>query len=167
MEPCVYFLYSSHLLYGICVNIFIMNRYISGCYTRSKDTIYGAGAAVVSTITSCFGTSIWSRWRHVKTLHRFRLAKQKLCTCITPFLVATALLHRENVSFHFLWRTWTQVTDFLFFSELRYNLLVFTSKKRLPTFGELNRDRMKFEAAQIHLLSDVFVTVAVAAVVVD
>ena len=58
-------------------------------------------------------------------------------------------------------------TTFFFFPELRYNLLVFTFKKRLPTFGELNRDRMKFEAAQIYLLSDVFVTVAVAAVVVD
>ena len=52
MEPCVYFLYLSHLLYGICVNIFIMSRYISKSYTRSKNTIYRAGAAVVSTITS-------------------------------------------------------------------------------------------------------------------
>ena len=45
MEPCFYFLYLSHLLYGICVNIFITNRYIS----RATQ---GAGAAVVSTITS-------------------------------------------------------------------------------------------------------------------
>ena len=29
----------SHLLYGICVNIFVMNRYISKSYTRSKNTI--------------------------------------------------------------------------------------------------------------------------------
>ena len=29
-----------------------MNRYISKSYTRSKNTIYRAGAAVVSTITS-------------------------------------------------------------------------------------------------------------------
>ena len=34
------------------MNIFIMNRYISKSYTRSKNTIYRAGAAVVSTITS-------------------------------------------------------------------------------------------------------------------
>ena len=54
MEPCVYFLYLSHLLYGICVNIFIMNRYISKSYTRSKNTIHRAGAAVVSTITSVY-----------------------------------------------------------------------------------------------------------------
>ena len=49
LKPCVYFLYLSHLLYGICVNIFIMNRYISKSYKRSKNTIYRAGAAVVST----------------------------------------------------------------------------------------------------------------------
>ena len=29
----------SHLLYGICVNIFIINRYISKSYTTSKNTI--------------------------------------------------------------------------------------------------------------------------------
>ena len=52
MEPYVYFLYLSHLLYGICVNIFIKNRYISKSYTRSKNTIYRVGEAVVSTITS-------------------------------------------------------------------------------------------------------------------
>ena len=39
-------------MYGICVNIFNMNRYVSKSYTRSKNTIFRAGAAVVSTITS-------------------------------------------------------------------------------------------------------------------
>ena len=34
------------------MNIFIMNRYISKSYTRNKNTIHRAGAAVVSTITS-------------------------------------------------------------------------------------------------------------------
>ena len=34
------------------MNIFIMNRCISKSYTGSKNTIYKAGAAVVSTITS-------------------------------------------------------------------------------------------------------------------
>ena len=56
------------------------------------------------------------------------------------------------------------------FPELRYNLLEFNSRKRLLTFDELKRDRItgtKFEAAPIHLLSDVFVAVAVAAIVVD
>ena len=56
MEPCVYFLYLSHLLYRICVNIFIMNRYVSKSYSRSKNTIYRARAAVVSTITSLIVT---------------------------------------------------------------------------------------------------------------
>ena len=39
MEPCVYFLCLSHLLYGICVNIFTVNRYISKSYTTSKNTV--------------------------------------------------------------------------------------------------------------------------------
>ena len=39
-------------MYGICLNIFNMNRYISKSYTRGKNTIYRAGAAVVSTIIS-------------------------------------------------------------------------------------------------------------------
>ena len=52
MHGTLRFLYLSHLLYGIRVKIFIMNRYISKSYTRSKNTIYRAGAAVVSTITS-------------------------------------------------------------------------------------------------------------------
>ena len=38
MEP-VRFLYLSRLLYGICVKIFITNRYISNSYTTSKNTI--------------------------------------------------------------------------------------------------------------------------------
>ena len=45
-------IYLTYILYGICVNIFIMNWYFKESYTRSKNTIYRAGAAVVSTITS-------------------------------------------------------------------------------------------------------------------
>ena len=57
MHGTLRFLYLSHLLYGICVNIFIMNRYISKSYIHNEQeyfwpTIYRAGAAVVSTITS-------------------------------------------------------------------------------------------------------------------
>ena len=48
----------SHLLYGICVKIFVMNRYISNSYTTSKNTIdrqyTERGAAVVTTITSIY-----------------------------------------------------------------------------------------------------------------
>ena len=36
MEPCVS-CFLSHLLYGICVKIFIMNRYISKSYTTTKS----------------------------------------------------------------------------------------------------------------------------------
>ena len=58
------FLNLSHLLYGICVKIFIMNRYISKSYKTARilltDNIYRAGAAVVSTITSLW-TGLWSR----------------------------------------------------------------------------------------------------------
>ena len=37
---CLRFLFLlSHLLYGICVNIFIMNRYISKSCTTTKNTI--------------------------------------------------------------------------------------------------------------------------------
>ena len=58
MEP-VHFPYLSHLLYGICVKVFIMNRYISNSYTTSlnaidRRTIYRAEAAVVSTITNIY-----------------------------------------------------------------------------------------------------------------
>ena len=54
MEPWVSCILS-HLLYGISVKIFIMNRYISKSYTTSKNTIerqYTERAAVVSTVTS-------------------------------------------------------------------------------------------------------------------
>ena len=57
MHGTLRFLYLSHLLYGICVKIFLMNWYISKSYKTSKyaidrQYIYRAGAAVVSTITS-------------------------------------------------------------------------------------------------------------------
>ena len=55
------FLYLSHLLYGICVKIFIVNRIFQRATPRARIlltdnivTIYITGAAVVSTITSLF-----------------------------------------------------------------------------------------------------------------
>lgn len=56
---------------------------------------------------------------------------------------------------------------FLFLNFDMYSLLEFNSRKRLLTFDDLKQDRIKFGAAPIHSLSDVFVSVAVAAVVVD
>ena len=41
MHGTLRFLYLSHLLYGICVKIFIMNRCFSKSYTTSKNTIEG------------------------------------------------------------------------------------------------------------------------------
>ena len=56
MHGTLRFLYLSHLLCGICVKTFLMNRYISKSYTTSKNTIdrqyRERGADVVSTITS-------------------------------------------------------------------------------------------------------------------
>ena len=39
-------------MYGICVKIFIMNRYILKSYKTTKNAIDRAGTAVVSTIPS-------------------------------------------------------------------------------------------------------------------
>ena len=56
MHGTLHFLYLSHLLYGMCVQIFIMNHYISKSYTTTKNTVDRQhtewGAAVVSTVTS-------------------------------------------------------------------------------------------------------------------
>ena len=56
MEPCVSWIYISPQLYGICVNTFIMKSvYFKELHNEQEyycPTIYRAGAAVVSTITS-------------------------------------------------------------------------------------------------------------------
>ena len=55
MEPCVYFLYLSHLLYEICENRHYESVYFKELHNEQiyhGSTIYRAGAAVVSTITS-------------------------------------------------------------------------------------------------------------------
>ena len=56
MHGTLRFLNLSHLLYEICVNIFIMKSvYFKELHNEQEyhcPTIYGAGAAVVSTITS-------------------------------------------------------------------------------------------------------------------
>ena len=54
MHGTLRFLFLSHLLYGICVKIFIMNRCILKSYSKTKNTVdpTRAGAAVVSTIIS-------------------------------------------------------------------------------------------------------------------
>ena len=55
-EPCISCAYF-HLLYGMCVKIFIMNRYISKSYMTTNNywpTIYRQGTAVLSTITTYY-----------------------------------------------------------------------------------------------------------------
>ena len=56
MEPCVSWIYISPQLYGICVNTFILNSvYFKELHNEQQyycPTIYRAGAAVVSIITS-------------------------------------------------------------------------------------------------------------------
>ena len=49
----------SPIVWNMCEHL-IMNRYISKSYTRSKNTIYRAGAAVVSTITSVINNFVFS-----------------------------------------------------------------------------------------------------------
>ena len=50
------------------------------------------------------------------------------------------------------------------FQNNRYSLLEFISRKKMPKIWRIERDgisAIKFETARLHLLSDVFVTVAV------
>ena len=105
MEPCAYFLYLSHLLYGISVNIFIINRYISRSYT-----IYRAGAAVVSTITSSHssrenttpssGTSPIASCKRVPPGHFLWLGGSKTKTLMNLYWKESASLFQSGV----LWR---------------------------------------------------------------
>ena len=93
---------------------------------------------------------------------KFRLAKQQLCTCITLFWT---FLCR-----HCTTTTWTRLlSSFVedvntrqrlsfFFPEPRYSLLQLRSRKNCQ------KNAIKFEAAQLYLLSDVFIAVAVVVV---
>ena len=89
---------------------------------------------------------------------KFRLAKQQLCTCITLF--CTFLCR------HCTTTKWTRLLSSFVedvntrqrlsfsFPEPRYSLLEFSSRKNCQ------KNVIKFEAAQLYLLSDVFVVVA-------
>ena len=93
---------------------------------------------------------------------KFRLAKQQLCTRITLFWT---FLCR-----HCTTTTWTRLlSSFVedvntrqrlsfFFPEPRYSLLQLRSTKNCQ------KNAIKFEAAQLYLLSDVFIAVAVVVV---
>ena len=110
------------------------------------------------------------RQRERQKSNEFRPAKQQLCTCITLF--CTFLCRRCTTT------TWNclisrfvedgnkrQLLSFLFLNFDALSPLEFNFKK----VWRIKRDgisAIKFEAAQIHFLSDVFVAVAVVVVVV-
>ena len=102
-----------------------------------------------------------------KKSNRFRQAKQQLCTCITLF--CTFLCCRCTTT------TWSylisrfvedgeQKTTFFFFSWTLMQSFRFQLQKNFGNIRRIKRDgisAIKFEAAQIQFLSDVFVAVAI------
>ena len=100
-------------------------------------------------------------------LARFRQAKQQLCKCITPFVhlyVVVARLQRWNCLISRFVEDGNRRQQLSFpFPELWCSSLEFNSQK-ISNIWRIKRDgisAIKFEAAQIHLLSDVFVAVPV------
>ena len=111
------------------------------------------------------------RQREWQKSNRFRLKKQQLCTCITLFCT---FLCRRCIITTTTW--WCVISRFvkdgntrqqlsLSFPELWYSPLEFNSKKlALTNVWRIKGDEIsaiKFEAAQIHFSSNVFVAVAV------
>ena len=80
MEPCVPCIYLTYCMEYVWTNI--MNRYISKSYTTCKywPTIYRAGAAVVSTITSKENSSnqIQGSYKKNATIFQVLFQKRKL-----------------------------------------------------------------------------------------
>ena len=100
-----------------------------------------------------------------KTAYRFRLVKQQLRTCITPFCTFlfchfTTATWKRLIS-RTLKRTWTRTTLFFFpWTSLRSFRIQL--QKKIARIWPMERDRvsaMKFEAARLHFISDVFVAV--------
>ena len=102
-----------------------------------------------------------------KTAYRFRLVKQQLRTCITPFYTFlfchfTTATWKCLIS-RTLKRTWTRTTLFFFpWTSLRSFRIQL--QKKIARIWPMERDRdrvsaMKFEAARLHFISDVFVAV--------
>ena len=100
--------------------------------------------------------------------NRFRQAKQQLCTCVT--LSCTFLCRRcttttwNGLSWHFVedGKTKRQLSFFFFLTLMQSFRIQF--KKKFANIWRIDRvgiSAIKFEAAQIHFLSDVFVAVAV------
>ena len=106
------------------------------------------------------------RQRERQKSDRFRLAKQQLCACITPFLyISLQSLHDCDVklfNFTFLENVNTRQRLSCSFPELRlWSPLV---SEKFATIWWIEQDTintMKPEVVRIHFSSDVFVTVAV------
>ena len=108
------------------------------------------------------------RQRERQKSNRLRLAEQQLCTYITPFCT---LLCR-----HCMATTWkclisrivkvvkTKQRLCFSFPELRHTLEFCSRKKKIASIWRIERDgisAIKFEAAPLHFVTDVFVAVAV------
>ena len=102
------------------------------------------------------------RQRERQRSNRFRQAKQQLCTCITLFMyISLPSLHDYNVklpNLTFCRGRGTEDNDFFFFFWTLMQSFRFQLLTRIKRDGI---NAIKFEAAQIHFFSDVFVAVAV------
>ena len=80
------------------------------------------------------------------------------------FSAVVARLQRETAQFHVLSRTGTKDNNFLFVSWILMQSFRIQLQKKFSNIRRIKRDgisAIKFEAAQIHFSSDVFVVVAV------
>ena len=104
--------------------------------------------------------------RELKIRRRQRQRKQP-CTCITlfcTFLCRRSRLQRESAQFHVSWRTGLQDSNFFFSFPERWFSPLESTPKKFTSIWQIKRDRIsviKFKAASIHFLTDVFVAVVV------
>ena len=130
---------------------------VGSSLSSSSDLQLSTSSSPSEGIREIMATATPTATRTAKS-NRFRFAKQQLCTCITlfyTFLCRHCASTTWNALFHDLSRTATV----LFLPELWYSPLELNS-----SIWRMKRDgisAIKFEAAQIHFLSDVFVPVAV------
>ena len=156
---------------SMCVNdlclpgplLFSLYRIVS---TQPKYSRTWTRREILSIIRELKQRRRWGQRERQKS-SRFRLAKQQLCTCIKLF--CTFLCR------HCTTRTWkclisrfvedgnTRQQLSFSFAELWYSPLESASKKlaNIQTIKGDGTSAIKFEAAQIHFLSDVFVAAAV------
>ena len=130
---------------------------VGSSLSSSSDLQLSTSSSPSEGIREIMATATATATRTAKS-NRFRFAKQQLCRCITFFIhffAVTARVRREMPYF-----TICRGRELSFFlPELWYSPLELNS-----SIWRIKRDgisAIKFEAAQIHFLSDVFVPVAV------